>query len=99
MQALRSATINGARYLGLDKDVGSLEVGKLADLMIVDGDVLHDIRQSDRVTQVMLNGRLYDSATMNEVGATKKTRKPFFFEGKSGVNAPVGAAEYSHGGD
>ncbi|MFZ6689638.1 amidohydrolase family protein [Undibacterium sp. SXout11W] len=99
MQALRSATINGARYLGLDKDVGSLEVGKLADLMIVDGDVLHDIRQSDRVTQVMLNGRLYDSATMNEVGATKKPRKPFFFEGKSGVNAPVGAAEYSHGGD
>ncbi|MBC3863674.1 PD40 domain-containing protein [Undibacterium jejuense] len=99
IQALRSATINGARYLGLDKDVGSLEVGKLADLMIVDGDVLHDIRQSDRVTQVMLNGRLYDSSTMNEVGVTKKVRKPFFFEGKSGINAPVGAAEYSHGGD
>ena len=99
MQALHSATINGAKYLGLDKDVGSLEVGKLADLMIIDGDVLHDIRQSDRVTQVMLNGRLYDSATMNEVGASKKARQPFFFEGKSGVNAPVGAAEYSHGGD
>ena len=99
LQALRSATINGARYLGLDKDVGSLEVGKLADLMIVDGDVLHDIRQSDRVTQVVLNGRLYDTATMNETGTTKKARQPFFFEGKSGVNAPVSAAEYTHGGD
>ena len=99
MQALHSATINGARYLGLDKDIGSLEVGKLADLMVIDGDVLHDIRQSDRVTQVMVNGRLYDTATMNEIGATKKARLPFFFEGKAGVNAPVGAAEYSHGGD
>ena len=52
---------NGARYLGLDADIGSLEPGKLADLVVIDGDVLRDIRVSDRVTHVMLNGRLYDA--------------------------------------
>jgi imidazolonepropionase-like amidohydrolase len=87
MEALRMATINGARYLGMDKDVGSLEVGKLADLAIIDGDVLGDIRNSDKVTHVMLNGRLYESATMNEVGATPKQRAPFFFA--DDADAPV----------
>ena len=53
-----------------------------------------DIRQSDRVTHVMLNGRLYESATMNEVGATPKKREPFFFEGSGGY-APVAAAAAS----
>jgi len=95
LEAIRSATLNGARYLGLAKDVGSLEVGKLADLSIIDGDVLADIRQSDRITQVMVNGRLYDVATMNETGATPKPRQPFFFEGSGGASMPVQA--YTHG--
>lgn len=95
MEAIRSATLNGARYLGLSKDVGSLEVGKLADLSIIDGDVLADIRQSDRITHVMINGRLYETSTMNEVGATPKARKPFFFEGASGGSMPV--QTYTHG--
>ena len=55
----------------------------------LDGDVVKDIRQSDRITHVMINGRLYESATMNEVGAAPKKRKPFFFEGADGANAPV----------
>ncbi|MBL0125442.1 MAG: PD40 domain-containing protein [Betaproteobacteria bacterium] len=90
LEIIRVATLNGAKYLGLDKDIGSLEPGKLADLAIIDGDVLADIRNSDRVTQVMLNGRIYDTATMNEVGAVSKARKPFFFEGARGTNAAVG---------
>ena len=97
LEAIRSATINGAKYLGMDKDIGSLEVGKLADLAIIDGDVLSDIRKSDRLTHVMINGRLYESATMNEVGATPKARKPFFFEGANGSVVPVDSTGYGHG--
>jgi len=97
LEAIRSGTINGARYLGLDKDIGSLEVGKLADLMIIDGDVLKDIQQSDKLSHVMLNGRLYESGTLNEVGKTKKVRKAFFFDGKSGGEMPVEAEEHAHG--
>jgi cytosine/adenosine deaminase-related metal-dependent hydrolase len=96
LEAIRAATLNGARYLGLDRDVGSLEVGKLADLAIIDGNVLQDIRQSDRVQHVMIGGRLYESATMNEVGATPKPRKAFFFEGAGGASAPVEGHTHTH---
>ena len=96
IQAIRAATINGAKYLGLDKDVGSLEVGKLADLSIIDGDVVTDIRQSDRITHVMLGGRVYETATMNEVGATPKARKPFYFEGAEGASVPVQTWTHGH---
>lgn len=85
LEAIRSATLNPARYLGLDRDIGSLEVGKLADLVIIGGDVLKDIRQSDRVTQVMVNGRLFDTSTMNEVVSRDRPRKPFFFDGAQGM--------------
>jgi imidazolonepropionase-like amidohydrolase len=79
-EALRAGTLNGARYLGLDKDLGSLEVGKLADLIVIDGNPLQDIRQSERVQYTMVGGRLYDAATMDEVGLRPRKRQPFFFE-------------------
>lgn len=90
-QALRAATLNPARYLGLDADIGSLEPGKLADLVVIDGDPLADIRVSDRVALVMQNGRLYDAASMNEVGATPRARRPFFFERAGAGYVPLTA--------
>jgi imidazolonepropionase-like amidohydrolase len=90
-EALRAATWNGARYLGLDADIGSLEPGKLADLVVIDGDVLRDIRVSDRVAQVMVCGRLYDSQTMNELGASPRERRPFFFERAVSGYVPLSA--------
>ncbi|HYM25007.1 MAG TPA: amidohydrolase family protein, partial [Vicinamibacterales bacterium] len=58
-QALQMATINAARALGLDTELGTIEVGKLADLAFVDGDPMTDIRNARKVTRVMRGGRLY----------------------------------------
>jgi len=65
--ALRVSTIFGAEALGLDKDLGSLEPGKLADLVVLSGNPLADIMNTNTVTQVMKNGRLYNADTMAEV--------------------------------
>ena len=86
-EALRGGTIDGATHLGMDKHIGSIEVGKLADLMIVDGDVLTDIRRSEYVEYTVLNGRIYESATMNELGSNTK-RQTFFFEGNNQLFMP-----------
>ncbi|HEX4909813.1 MAG TPA: amidohydrolase family protein, partial [Permianibacter sp.] len=95
LEAIRTATLNPARYLGMDKDIGSLEAGKLADLVILDGDVLGDIRQSDKIAAVMINGRLYELPTMNEIGVRKKARQPFFFETGDGNPVPVTVQTHS----
>ncbi|MFC3032214.1 amidohydrolase family protein [Pseudoalteromonas fenneropenaei] len=79
-EALRAATLDGATYIGLDKHIGSLEAGKLADLIVIDGDPLNNIRDTDKVHYTMLNGRLYDAATMNEVDG--KAREKLYFEEK-----------------
>jgi imidazolonepropionase-like amidohydrolase len=81
MQALQTATIGGARYLGLDGDLGSLEVGKLADLVVFEADPLSDIRNSEQIGMVMVNGRLYDARTMDRIAGDPVKRERFFFEG------------------
>ncbi|MBZ5857450.1 amidohydrolase family protein [Flavihumibacter profundi] len=65
--ALKIATYLGAKALGLEKDLGSLEVGKLADLIIMDKNPLENIRNSNTIQYVMKNGRLYDGNTADEV--------------------------------
>ncbi|WP_244224677.1 amidohydrolase family protein, partial [Corallococcus sicarius] len=79
-QALRAGTLSGARYLGMDADLGSLEAGKLADLVVLDKNPLEDISNSRTVRYTMVNGRLYDANTLNEVGTRQRTRGKFFFE-------------------
>jgi Tol biopolymer transport system component len=77
---LRTATINGARTLGLDRQLGSIEPGKLADLIVLDRNPLEDIHNTNSVRYTMLNGRLYDSATMNEIGHRDRPRSKFYWE-------------------
>jgi Tol biopolymer transport system component/imidazolonepropionase-like amidohydrolase len=87
-QALRSGTIQGATHLGMDKDIGSIEVGKLADMVVIDGDVLKDLRRSEFVQYTIINGRVFEAATMNELGSKTK-REPFYFEGENQMFMPA----------
>lgn len=80
MEALRAATMNGANYIGMDDQLGSIEVGKLADLIVLDENPLDDIQNSNSLVYTMINGRLYDANTMNEVGNYNKPRGKFYWE-------------------
>ncbi len=80
VEALRAGTIVPARSLGFAADIGSLEPGKLADLIVLDADPSADIHNSQKVAQVMLGGRLYDALTMNEMVSGTKRRLPYWWE-------------------
>ncbi len=80
LETLRCATLYGAQYLGLDGDIGSLEAGKLADLVVLDKNPLANIRNSESLRHVMINGVLYETDNMNEVYPAQKARTKFFWE-------------------
>jgi len=87
MQALKAATIQGAAYIGMDKEIGSIEAGKLADLIVLDKNPLEDIYNSEFVKYTVINGRMYDTETMNEIGLTEKKRTQFYWEREGSGNA------------
>lgn len=72
LETLRVATMFGAEAIGLSQDVGSIEPGKLADLIIMDRNPLVDIRNTDSIRWVMKNGELYDADTLNQTWPAQK---------------------------
>ncbi|MEY2757236.1 MAG: hypothetical protein RIR33_1014 [Pseudomonadota bacterium] len=80
LDALKTATILPAQKLGMEKDIGSIEAGKLADLVVLDANPLADIRNSDKISGVMVNGRLYDPMSLDEVAPGNAKRAPYYWE-------------------
>jgi Tol biopolymer transport system component len=79
MEALRCATSNGAKIIGRPSELGSLEPGKLADLIILDKNPLDDIHNTNTIHWVMKNGELYEGDTLNEVWPEQKKLEPLYF--------------------
>ena len=67
VEVLRAATIDGARIIGIDQDLGSIEAGKLADMVILDANPLENIRNTETIDRIVQNGRLYDGDTLDQI--------------------------------
>jgi len=95
MQVLRAATIHGADAIGHGKDLGSIEVGKLADLVVLDANPLENIRNTNTVRMVMKNGRLYDANTLSEVWPRQKSMaRQWWMQDDTAPVAPSGGGHH-----
>ncbi len=95
LEVLKCATINGAHIIGRPGEVGSIEPGKLADLVIFDKSPLDDIHNSNTIHWVMKNGELFEGDTLNEVWPEPKKLGPLWFW--NDYDVPKAGAPLSYG--
>lgn len=79
LEVLRCATVNGSHIIGRPEDLGSIEAGKLADLIIMDKSPLEDIHNTNTIHWVMKNGELFEGDTLNQVWPEQKKLEPLWF--------------------
>ena len=91
MDALRVGTIFGAEAIGLQKHLGSIEAGKLADILILNANPLDDIRNTNTIEMVMKNGRLYEGNTLSEVWPRAKPLPRQWWMTNDALPVPSGA--------
>jgi len=79
LEVLRCATLNGSKIVGRPQDLGSIEAGKLADLIILDKSPLDDIHNTNTIHWVMKNGELFEGDTLDQVWPEQKKLEPLYF--------------------
>ena len=95
LDIIHSATLAGATYLGLDSEIGSIEAGKFADMVILDDNPLDDIRHSDSMSMVVINGELRRVNDLADLIGSGET--PRVWHRRSGaVAAPSANRAHSH---
>ena len=67
LEALQTATINPAKFLGREKELGSIEAGKVADLILLDASPLADITNTTKISAVVANGRFFDRESLDSM--------------------------------
>lgn len=90
METLRAATLHGAQAIGYAQDLGSLEAGKLADLVVLDKNPLDNIRNTTSIRYVMKNGELFDGETLDKLAPEKAPRQKQWWWNAGPPAAPVG---------
>jgi len=79
MESLQTATSNPAKFLGMEARLGSIDPGKIADLVLLSANPIEDIRNTQKITAVIAHGRLLDRATLDQIltkveGAAKNSK-------------------------
>jgi Tol biopolymer transport system component len=87
---LRAATILGAEAIGMGTDLGTVEAGKMADLVVLEKNPLDDIKNTNTIRFVMKNGRLYDGNTLDEVYPRERKMRQFLWQQDKAVHVSAG---------